>query len=426
MNGLLQAEVIAAEPRRARVALAGCGTVGGSLIRLLRERRTSVAHELDLRFDIVGVLVRDVRRPRVVESAADVVTNDLRAWLAEDADVVVEATGAPDTALQIARATLGRGRRFVTANEALIAAHGPELAALARATGGRLHFEAAVGGGVPVIRVLREALRHTGVRAIRGVLNGTSNYVLTRMAEGEPLVEALYQARRLGFAEADASRDLDGRDAADKIAILAWLAFGIDPAAVQVHRQDLAGHADALLAATRAHGGVLRQVAECVLTEGGVIAAVEPVILAAASPLAQVVAEENCVCVETRRSGVIRLFGPGAGGPPTAAALLSDLLAPDSPEPAPRAVQPLARADDRPHEWALTTESGGAAPVFAALDAHGIAVQWVKAEPTSPLHALTSPADRGRITACVRALEQAGVHAVAVRTETGRGRGAKS
>ena len=188
MSGLLQARLTSVNPRRARIALAGCGTVGGSLIRLLRERRASVEREQGLHFDMVGVLVRDLRRPRIVESAAGVVTNDLRAWLEQDADVVVEATGARDTALQIARATLARGRRFITANKALVAAHGPELSALARSTGGRLHFEAAVGGGVPVIRVLREALRHTGVRAIRGVLNGTSNYVLTRMAEGEPLV----------------------------------------------------------------------------------------------------------------------------------------------------------------------------------------------------------------------------------------------
>lgn len=419
MNGLLQVQLTGASPRRARVALAGCGVVGGALIRLLRERRASVEREQGVQFEMVGVLVRDLRRPRMVESAAGVVTNDLRAWLSQDADVVVEATGARDTALQIARATLRRGRRFITANKALIAAHGPELAALARASGGRLHFEAAVGGGVPVIRVLREALRHTGVRSVRGVLNGTTNYVLTRMAEGEPLAEALQGARLRGFAEADASRDLDGRDAADKIAILAWLAFGIDPAAVQVQRRELGPRADALVATAHAHGGVLRQIAECTLTEGGVIAAVEPVIVTATSPFAQAVAEENCVCVETRRNGTTRLFGPGAGGPPTAAALLSDLLAPDSAEPGPRPSPPAARPDDRLHTWAISTASGGVAPVFAALDSSGLAVQWMRTDPAARVHALTTPADRGRVTACLRELEHAGTDPVAVRSEVG-------
>jgi homoserine dehydrogenase len=441
VSGLLQAQLASASPRRARVALAGCGTVGGALIRLLRERRAAVEREQGVRFEMVGVLVRDLHRPRMVESAAGVVTNDLRAWLDQDADVVVEATGARDTALQIARATLVRGRRFITANKTLIAAHGPELAALARASGGRLHFEAAVGGGVPVIRVLREALRHTGVRSVRGVLNGTANYVLTRMAEGEPLAEALQHARLRGFAEADASRDLDGRDAADKIAILAWLAFGIDPAAVQVQRHltsggfdarrpegvglahgrsfDLGAQADALIAAARVQGGVLRQIAECSLTEAGVIAAVEPVIVPATSPFAQAVGEENCVCIETRRNGTTRLFGPGAGGPPTAAALLSDLLAADSAEPGPRLSPPAPRPDERLHSWALCTGQGGVAPVFATLDAHGIAVQWVRTDSEARVHVLTSPAERGRITACLRVLEAAGTRPVAVRSEVG-------
>jgi len=418
MNGLPQAQLPIAAPRHARVALAGCGTVGGSLIRLLRERRPSIEQEQGVRFEMVGVLVRDLGRPRVVESAAGVITDELGAWLEHDADAVVEATGAVETALQIARATLGRGRRFITANKALIAAHGPELAGLARSTGGRLQFEAAVGGGVPVIRVLREALRHTGVRSVRGVLNGTTNYVLTRMAAGELLGEALYQARERGYAEADASRDLDGRDAADKIAILAWLAFGIEPAAVQVHRRDLTPHAEVLIRAARAHGGMLRQVAECTLTEGGVIAAVEPVIVPVTSPLAQAVGEENCVCVETRRSGTIRLFGPGAGGPPTAAALLSDLVATDSIEPGARAASPQARPDDRPHTWALALENGTLSPVLAALNVQGLNVQWVRTDESGTLHVRTGPAERGRISACARQLREAGLDPVAVRVES--------
>jgi len=423
MSGLLlQARAAAPAPvalRRARIALAGCGTVGGSLIRLLRERRTAIEREQGVRFDVVGVLVRDLHRPRIVESAAGVLTNDLRAWLGHDAEIVVEATGAPDVAVQIARATLTRGRCFVTANKALIAAHGPELAALAHTHGGRLHFEASVGGGVPVVRVLREALRHTAIKSVRGVLNGTCNYILTRVAAGESFAEALRQARWKGFAEADASRDLDGRDAADKIAILAWLAFGTDPSVLPVLRRGLEHDIDAMLAAAAVHGGVLRQLAECFLWEGGVSAVVEPVILPPTSPFAQAAGEENCVAIETRRSGTIRLSGPGAGGPPSAAALLSDVLQAALPEPGPRATAPSPRADERLHAWAITTPSGGVAPVLEALGAHGVGVEWVRTAPPSRLHALTTPVQRSQVTAALRALEQAGLSPVAVRTEAG-------
>ena len=421
MNAVLRSPAllsIGGEPRRVRVALAGCGTVGSALIRLLRERAPAIEREHGLRFEITGVLVRNVQRPRIVESAAGALTRDVDAWLGGDADLVVEATGAVEVALRIARATLARGRCFVTANKALIAAHGPELAALARAHRGRLHFEAAVGGGVPVIRVLREALRHTGVRSVRGVLNGTSNFVLGRMAAGHGLDDALYEARVRGFAEADASRDLDGRDAADKIAILAWLAFGSDPAALPVQRRSLLPDTAALVRLARAQGGVLRQVAECFATDGVVSAAVEPVIVAPTSPLALVQGEENGVLVETRGNGSVRLFGPGAGGPPTAAALLSDMLQGSAPEPGARAASPIAGEDPRRHTWALATSCRDAGVLLRAADASGVPLQWVRTQPDGEAHALTLPAAREPVQACAARLEAECGSAAAVRVET--------
>ncbi|NJD11407.1 MAG: hypothetical protein FIB01_13540, partial [Gemmatimonadetes bacterium] len=244
----------------------------------------------------------------------------------------------------------------------------------------------------------------------------TTNYGLARRAEGEPLPEALHRAQLRGLADAGSSRDLDGHAAAEKIAILAWLAFGIDPATVPVQRRDLTPHGDALRAAARAHGGVLRQVAECTRTEGGVSAAVEPVIVPATSPLAQAAGEENCVCIETRRSGTIRLFGPGTGGQPAAAALLGDLLSPAAPEPPLRPSPPPPQAEDREHTWAVTgggENLGAALPAFAS---HGLQVHWARTEATA-LHARIGPAPRGRVSACLAALGAAGVRLVAVRTE---------
>ncbi|HEX7120108.1 MAG TPA: homoserine dehydrogenase [Longimicrobiales bacterium] len=309
-----------------RIALAGCGTVGGALVRLLRERERSIRRRHGIRFDVVRVLVRDARRPRDVALAADRFTTDPDAFLATESDIVVEATGGPEPAGRIARAALTAGRSFVTANKALVAAAGAELDALARRHRAGFAFEAAVGGGVPVIRTLRDALAETEVRSIRGVLNGTTNFILSRLHDGARFDAALADAQRLGFAEADPSRDLDGRDAADKIRILAWLAFGVDPATVTVERRGILPDPDRIAADARAQGLVPRLVARCVRTDAGAAAVVEPVALPPDAPLALARGAENVVEIETRWNGTVRLSGPGAGGAPTASAVLGDVM----------------------------------------------------------------------------------------------------
>ncbi|MBX9928244.1 MAG: homoserine dehydrogenase [Gemmatimonadaceae bacterium] len=302
-----------------RIALAGCGTVGRAFVRLLRETQRDV--------EIVRVLVRDPCIDRGVPIATDRFTTDPAEFAHTRADVVVELLGGVEPANTIVRTALGAGRAVVTANKALLARHGAELSGLAARHGTTLAFEGAVGGGVPMVRTLRDGLAGVGVRTITGVLNGTSNFILTRLGDGDSLAQALEEARRRGFAEADASRDLDGRDAADKIALLAWLAFGVDPATIPIAREGIPADAEGAVARARERGGVLRLVAGAYRDGRGVRAWVKPLIVPLTSALARARDEENVVEVESASSGVITLAGRGAGGDPTAAAVLADVLA---------------------------------------------------------------------------------------------------
>ena len=310
-----------------RVGLAGCGVVGGALVALVREQTGRIRREHGMAPVFPGVLVRDPLKPRPVDLSRSTLTDDPAAFLEADYDVVIEAIGGIQPAATIARTALGRGIPFITANKAMVAVHGPDLARLARRTGAAFRFEAAVAGGVPVVRTLRDAFRGVTVRRIRGILNGTSNYVLHRMsADGLSLDEALADARRRGYAEADATRDLDGRDAADKLAILAWLAFGIEPARLEVDRRGILPDPDRLLRTAAGEGLTVRLLAECERTDDGVNATVAPRFLAADSELARTAGAGNRIEIETEEAGTYTLAGPGAGGMATASALLADLL----------------------------------------------------------------------------------------------------
>jgi homoserine dehydrogenase len=308
-----------------RIALAGCGVVGGSLLRLLRERAPYLEARLGVHFEIARVLVRDRARPRALALPRHLLTSDPDEFLSTDADIVVEAIGGLRPAREIARATLRAGRDLVTANKALLALHGAELARLAAQTGAHLEFEAAVGGGTPIVALLRDSLAESGVESVRGILNGTSNYILTRISEGKRYADALGEAQRAGFAEADPTRDLDGTDAADKIRILAWLAFGADPAKIEVDRRGILPEPDRLTSTARS-GRVFRMVAECTHIDGLVRARVRPVLVEPGSEWGRTRDEENLIMVETRWNGTIKVAGPGAGGPPTASALLGDIV----------------------------------------------------------------------------------------------------
>jgi homoserine dehydrogenase len=408
--------------RTVRVALAGCGVVGAHLLSLLREHGAGVARSHGVRFDVVRVLVRDAARDRAVPLPPHIVTADVTSFLDTPADVVVEALGGLDPSTRIAAHGLAAGRHFITANKALVATHGPALRSLARRAEVRFCFEAAVAGGVPVLRVLRDALVGDDVHAVRGVLNGTTNFILTRMERGASFTAALDEARRLGFAEADPTRDLSGMDAADKIAILAWLAFGTEPATLAVARLGLLPDADALVRAAAATGASVRLIAEAVRLPGGVAAAVEPVIVDATSAFARAAAEENIVEIATGWTGTLRFSGPGAGGAPTASALLGDLLAHGS------APHPLAGAalrgiaDPRRHTWLLTCDRGThpRRAVIEAVRAAGAPVPDVLADGSGGMLLLTAPLTRAAVDTACDTLRCGGIPTLRLRHAVGR------
>lgn len=317
---------LAAAPAIVRFSLAGCGVVGSALLRLLDERAALIEEQHGLRFELQQVLVRDRSQQRDVVLDRHQLTSDVTQFSAQSADMLVEAIGGFEPSLGLMQAALAAGQDVVTANKAVLADHGQALQQLADDNDAGLDFEAAVGGGMPLIHVLRDSLGQTGVRSIRGILNGTSNFVLTRLAEGLSYESALQQAQQAGFAEADATRDLDGTDAADKIRILAWLAFGIDPAGLSVQTSGILPDPDALAANARAQGGVVRLLAECTRIDGQVRAWVRPLVVAADSIWAQTRDEGNLVSIDTQFNGTVQVSGPGAGGNPTASALLADML----------------------------------------------------------------------------------------------------
>lgn len=341
-----------APDRTIRIALAGCGVVGSEFARLVHEARFAAS---GVRLDIARVLVRDPERERRVPVPNSRFTTDLNAFLAEPADVVVEALGGLRPADRIAREALGRGARVVTANKALVGAMGDELSRLARRTGGALDFEAAVGGGMPVIRTLRDGLARRPVRRIRAILNGTTNYVLTRMEEGARLPDALEDARRAGFAEADPTRDLNGTDAGDKLRILAWLAYGLPPASLRIRQRGILPDPGRLVRDATAVGGSVRLVAECVAAGEGITASVEPVILPREAPFARTVDEEGRLEVDLGWRQPVVISGPGAGATPTASALLADVLDACGPLPDDDAAAPAPLTDHVPHSWLVST-----------------------------------------------------------------------
>jgi homoserine dehydrogenase len=315
-----------------RVGLLGCGTVGSSLISLLQRQNSLIGDRTGLDIVVAAVAVRDTSRPRSGALTTTLLTTDAASIVVDPTiDVVVEVMGGIEPARELVLAALAGGKPVITANKALLAAHGAELFAAADAAGVDLLFEAAVAGGIPFIRPLRESLRGEPIRRVMGIMNGTTNYILTRMTEaGAQYGEALAEAQALGYAEADPTADVEGLDAAAKIAIVASIAFGVDVTDSMVDAEGISSiTADDIAFATR-NGFVIKllAVAERFDTENGheLIAAVHPVLVPASHPLASVRESFNAVFVEGEAVGELMFYGRGAGGDPTASAVLGDLI----------------------------------------------------------------------------------------------------
>lgn len=312
-----------------RIALAGLGTVGGGVVKLLAENGALIERRAGRPIEIVAVSARDRTRDRGVDLAAFEWVDDTAALAArDDIDVVVELIGGSDgPALTLARAALARGRAFVTANKAMLAHHGLELAGLAEGSGAPLKYEAAVAGGIPVIKGLREGAAANLIHHVYGVLNGTCNYILSAMeSTGAAFDAVLAEAQALGYAEADPSFDIDGVDAAHKLSILASLAFGtaidFDAVAITGIRHIIAAD----IAEAAALGYRVRLVAMGEAGPRGLFQRVHPCLVPMDHPLAHVTGSLNAVVAEGNHVGRLLFQGRGAGEGPTASAVVADLI----------------------------------------------------------------------------------------------------
>ena len=312
-----------------RVGIAGLGTVGAGVLRLLAENAELIARRAGRPIAAVAVSARDQARDRGVRLDG-LRWHDDPVGLAGDAeaDVVVEVIGgAHGPALALAEATLDRGRHLVTANKAMVAVHGARLARLAEQRGAALLFEAAVAGGIPAVKVIREGLAANRFGRVAGILNGTCNHILTIMREtGREFADVLGEAQSLGYAEADPASDIDGIDTAHKLAILAALAFDreVDFAAVHVEGIRRIGGLD--IAFARELGFRIKLLGIARATADGIEARVHPAMVPEASPLARVDGVYNAVVAEGDFAGRITLEGRGAGAGPTASAIVADLI----------------------------------------------------------------------------------------------------
>jgi homoserine dehydrogenase len=318
-----------ADPRTIRVGLLGCGNVGGSLVELLAARADDIEARTGLRFELGAVAVRSLDKARVAALDPSLLTTEPTAVVdAADVDVVVELMGGVEPARSLIAKALAAGKPVVTANKALLATAGAELFAVADAAGVDLLFEAAVGGGIPFIRPLRESLAGEHISRVMGIVNGTTNYILTKMTEdGATYADALAEAQALGYAEADPTADVEGHDAAAKAAIIASIAYR-----TRVRLEDVAvegiSHVtrDDIVLATKL-GFVIKLLAIVEgFDAGGVSVRVHPTLVPDHHPLAAVRESFNAVFVEGAAVGDLMFYGRGAGGGPTASAMLGDLI----------------------------------------------------------------------------------------------------
>jgi homoserine dehydrogenase len=310
------------------VGLLGCGTVGSAVVRLLQTNAEQIRQRTGVAFRLAAVAAAHPSKPRDLRLEPGILTGDARAVVADErVDAVVEVIGGIEPARTLLLDAIQRGKSVVTANKQLMARHGPELFAAASRAGVDLRLEASVGGGLPVIQPLRESLAGNRFREIAGILNGTTNYVLTKMGEERwEFARALAEAQRLGFAEADPTADVGGDDAAAKLAILTMIAFGIAVHEDSVYREGIGRVSAQDFQFAAELGFAIKLLAIAREEEGRVEARVHPALLPRTHPLAAIRNELNAVFVRGDAVGEVMFVGPGAGGAPTASAVVADLI----------------------------------------------------------------------------------------------------
>ncbi|MGN6605457.1 MAG: homoserine dehydrogenase [Jatrophihabitans sp.] len=375
-----------------RVALLGCGVVGSQVVRLLDEQADDLAARIGAPLELAGVAVR--RPAKHHDVPAELLTTDAEALVTrDDIDLVVEVIGGIEPVRSLLMTALQHGKSVVSANKALLAEDGATLHDAAAKAGVDLYYEAAVAGAIPLLRPLRESLAGDRITRVLGIVNGTTNFILSRMdATGAGFGEALAEATQLGYAEADPTADVDGYDAASKAAILAGLAFHTRVTSADVYREGIGEVTAADMASARAMGCTVKLLAICERTDAGVAVRVHPAMIPRTHPLAGVGDAFNAVFVEAEAAGSLMFYGRGAGGAPTASAVLGDLVAvarnrvsgsrgAGESAYADLPVQPMGEVTTRYHvALDVSDQPGVLASVASAFAEHGISIQTVRQE----------------------------------------------
>ncbi|MHA7305473.1 homoserine dehydrogenase [Arthrobacter sp. TMN-49] len=309
-----------------KVALLGAGNVGSQVARILLADADALAARTGARLELVGIAVRNVDAPREVELPRQLFTTDASA-LVRGADIVIELMGGLEPARTLILEAIEHGATVVTGNKALLAVDGPTLYEKADAAGVQLSFEAAVAGAIPILRPINDSLAGDKITRIMGIVNGTTNYILDAMdSTGAQFADALAEATRLGYAEADPTADIEGHDAAAKGAILASLAFHTRFALEDVHCQGITEVTAADIAAAKDSGYVIKLLAIAEKLGSGVSVRVHPTLIPREHPLGAVRGAFNAVFVEAESAGELMFYGRGAGGTPTASAIMGDVV----------------------------------------------------------------------------------------------------
>ncbi|MGC0422930.1 homoserine dehydrogenase [Embleya sp. AB8] len=376
-----------------KVALLGCGVVGSEVARIMTTHATDLAARIGAPIELAGVAVRRAGRERAGIDPALITTDAVELVKRDDVDVVIEVIGGIEPARGLILSAMEHGASVVSANKALLAEDGSTLHAAAAKHGVDIYYEAAVAGAIPLLRPLRESLAGDRVERVLGIVNGTTNFILDRMdSTGAGFAEALDEATALGYAEADPTADIEGFDAAAKAAILAGLAFHTRVTAADVYREGITEVSAADVASAKAMDCVVKLLAICERGADGqsVSARVHPAMIPRAHPLASVREAYNAVFVESEAAGQLMFYGPGAGGAPTASAVLGDLVAvcrhklsgttgPGESAYAQLTPQPVGIARTRYHlSLDVADRAGVLAQVAAVFAQHDVSIDTVR------------------------------------------------
>ncbi len=386
--------VISAVREPLHIALLGCGSVGSQVARLLTEQAAGLSARAGGPLELVGVAVRDLDRARLTGVDRSLFTADAAGLVARgDVDIVVELIGGIEPARSLLLAALAAGKSVVTANKALIASDGGALHKAASASGVDLYYEAAVAGAIPLLRALRESLAGDAIRRVLGIVNGTTNFILDQMdSAGADFGTALAKAQKLGYAEADPTADVSGQDAAAKAAILASLAFHSEITSADVFTEGITHVSAEDMANARNLGFVIKLLAICERNEDGISVRVHPSLIPRLHPLAAVHGAYNAVFVEAEAAGRLMFYGAGAGGQPTASAVLGDLVAVArnqrsgvrGPEPLTYAQLPVVPVDDALTRYFVALDvadqPGVLAPIAESFARRGVSIKIVHQE----------------------------------------------